>query len=137
MISQNRRFRLSIRSFPFYRRCSKRSGHPAALGRVNLSRTPHCSAAFSLGNEVMETRLDLPFSHYVRRIIFTSFFSPGPFPFPLFLAQFRWFVFSSFPSSSSFPSTACHRLHSEFLAIVLGSSVRRINCVCIVQYTTI
>jgi len=32
-----------------------------ALARVNLSRAPHCPAAFSLGNEVMETRQDLPF----------------------------------------------------------------------------
>lgn len=65
-----------------------------ALGRVNLSRAPHCPAAFSLGNEVMETRLDLPF---LRRTTynFTPFFFSGSLSLP----SFRRFASASFPSS--------------------------------------
>jgi len=113
-----RRIRPSIGgSSPFCRRYSKRSGHPAALGRVNLSRAPHCPAAFSLGNEVMETRLDLPF--------------PAPHD-----VQFYSFLFISLSprhsprlASTSFPSSVLSvRLlptAPRFVAIVLCSPFRR------------
>lgn len=96
--------RPSIGSFPFYRRYSVRSGHPVALDRVNLSRAPHCPAAFSLGNEVMETRLDLPFLRRTTCNFTPSFFSSLLSPLP-----FRQLASSSFPSSVlsiRLPSTA-------------------------------
>lgn len=65
-----------------------------ALGRVNLSRAPHCPAAFSLGNEVMETRLDLPFLRRTTYNFTPSFFWPS-----LSLPSFRRLAFASFPSS--------------------------------------
>lgn len=50
-----------------------------ALGRVNLSRAPHCPAAFSLGNEVMETRGWISLSCAARRTIsLLPFFSGLP-----------------------------------------------------------
>lgn len=64
-----------------------------ALGRVNLSRAPHCPAAFSLGNEVMETRLDLPFlRRTTRRTILLL-------PFFLALSPCLHSPSASFPSS--------------------------------------
>lgn len=62
-------------------------GYPVALGRVNLSRAPHCPAAFSFGNEVMETRLDLPF---LRRTILLL---------PFFWLLSPCLAFAGFPSS--------------------------------------
>lgn len=76
-------------------------GYPVALGRVNLSRAPHCPAAFSFGNEVMETRLDLPF---LRRTTYN--FTPS-----FFLALSPCLAFAGFPSSVLSFYSACHRPH--------------------------
>lgn len=110
--------RPSIGSFPFYRRYSVRSGHPVALDRVNLSRAPHCPAAFSLGNEVMETRLDLPFLRRTTCNFTPSFFLASS---PLFHSA------NSLPVAFLHPFflSACHRPHPRFVAIVLGSLFRR------------
>lgn len=91
-----------------------------ALGRVNLSRAPHCPAAFSLGNEVMETRLDLPFPapHDVHN------FTPSFYLWSLCPSStFRWLASTSFPSSVL--SIRLSPTAPRFVAIVLGSPFRR------------
>lgn len=88
----------------FIHRYSERSGHPAALGRVNLSRAPHCPAAFSHGNEVMETRLDLPFLRCTTYNFISSFFSDALLPFYSVDSPPLVFLHSFFLS-------ACHQSH--------------------------